>query len=75
MGDMLRTLILTYNEQEKPHHKLSTVPGETHIKAPCKVAGFLDKSYGKFGTSNVDHQIIMEYNEMFPYLADYLPHK
>ena len=62
MGNMLRTLIHTYNEEEKPHHKMSSVGAETKIKAPCKVAGFLDKSYGKFGTSDVDHQIIMEYN-------------
>lgn len=33
----------------------------------------MDQSYGKFGKDQLTKQIIMEYNEMFPFLTNYLP--
>ena len=60
---------------KKPHDK--NVPFEKDAEATfeCEVKGFLDEAYGKFGTSNLNSQIIMEYNEMFPFLTNYLPEK
>ena len=43
------------------------------MKFDCKVVGLLSDSYGKFGQDQVSNQIIMEYNEMFPFLSSYLP--
>ena len=33
----------------------------------------MDETYGKYPSSNSDSQILMEYNELFPYILDYLP--
>jgi len=39
----------------------------------CTIKGFLDKSYGKYGSDSIEKQVLMEFNQMFPYLNDYLP--
>ena len=54
MGRMLRTLAVTYNEEETPQIKAKKVHKNTQVSFPCTIAGFLSKSYGKFGKSDVD---------------------
>jgi len=33
----------------------------------------MDETYGKYGEDNSAIQIIMEFNQMFPYILDYAP--
>ena len=64
-----------YNEEEDPLFPAEYVAIGIPMKMFCTVKHFLDESYGKFGEDNVDDQIIMEYNEFFPYMNTYLPNK
>ena len=74
MGYMLQTMAKEYNlGVEHRRDRAPIVDEDTVVEVPCKIEGFIGSSYGKFGTSQLEHQIIMEYNELFPYAADYLP--
>ena len=45
-----------YNDNVKPKHDKNVPYGGDDVVAtfPCEVKGFLDKAYGKFGTSNLN---------------------
>ena len=74
-GRLLQTMGNSYNHMEKPKKKdqADIVSQYYRLNFDCKVKGFLDASYGKYGTNGAVEQVLMEYGQMFPYLSDYLP--
>ena len=62
LGHMLRTLARAYNNEESPKKKAKSVPNNTKVTYPCTISGFLSESYGKFGKSDLDYQVILEFN-------------
>ena len=43
------------------------------MQFPCTVKGIMDDAYGKYGKDAIDSQVLMEFDQMFPYINDYLP--
>lgn len=71
---MLDTIRVNYNaffRGRNPRVEFNSDKWEVTI--PCKIVDFMDETYGKYPSSDADSQILMEYNELFPYLLDYLP--
>ena len=52
--------------------KVST-DSTNNYKINCKIVGVMSQSYGKFGRYAFRNEIVMEYNEFFPYILDYFP--
>ena len=74
MKDFINVIIDVFNTRYMPGQvlpKFSLATG--YIPFDCVVKGSVNQSYGKYGKDNVDKQFILEYNEMFPYLADFFP--
>ena len=70
----MRQLAKSYNRQrtfgqEKAHYPKI---GE-QITFKCRVTAFIDECYGKYAKDNEGSQVILEYDQMFPYMIQYLP--
>ena len=73
---MLKTQARVFNTQMDFRRKKNRVPypkTSTKITFPCTVKGFMSSSYDMYGTSTVEKQVIMDYNQMFPYITPHLP--
>lgn len=71
MGYLLKVMAKDYNDSERKH--IDYIDTDTVVSFPCTIKGFLSQTYGKFGLDTLDSQIIMEYNQLFPYVIDYIP--
>lgn len=67
--------VTTYNEEENPRNPAKYVNHPYQTRINCTIVDFLDENFGKYGEDNIDNQIIMEYNEFFPWVNTYLPNK
>lgn len=73
IGKMLRTMAAIYNEEYDPKIKAKSVASSTKVTFDCTIKNFITKSYGKYGEKEVTEQLIMEFDQMFPFLTPYLP--
>jgi len=48
------------------------IPPNFKSDIPCVVKGIMTETYGKYEDDAQKNQITMEYNELFPYVLDYL---
>ena len=69
----MRTLASYYNQVYEPFLPIKAPGIFHHTKFNCTIKGFISQSYGKYGDDDVDTQVIMEYNQMFPFMTPYLP--
>lgn len=74
-GKFLDTAATVYNETESPLVPANQTSSKFSMKIFCTIKDFITESYGKYGKGNVDYQIIMEYNEFYPWANTYLPGK
>ena len=44
-----------------------------NLMVNCTIKDFISNSYGKYQESSVDSLFIMEYDQMFPYMTQFLP--
>lgn len=67
-------MTIYYNDSvERSEQVRASNPFNTRIT--CTIKGFIDESYGKYPESGADSVIIMEYNNFFPWVNQYLPDK
>lgn len=43
------------------------------VIVPCTVTDLMGETYGKYPLLDSKEQIIMEYNQFFPYVLNYMP--
>ena len=73
MKNFLYTLATVYNNKTSPERPTFNATYHHTVIFYCTIVDFIGDSYGKYGKHNVDSQIIMEYNQFFPWIVDYLP--
>ena len=75
MGNLLRAMAAEYNSKTSPDWKdqAAIPPVDATVFLECKIVDFLANSYGKYANNDTDIQILMEYNQLFPYVIPKLP--
>lgn len=72
LKQLIKTMSVYFNNYVKEPGAFNVRVNNFSDSVPCVIKEIMGEPYGKYLTSREEFQVIMEFNELFPYVLDYV---
>ena len=71
-GTTFKSVVEVYNNVAVVNNWDNYTDTSSSLTVNCTIAGFLNKTYGKYENIDIENTIIMEYGNFLPFLVPFL---